>query len=52
MGMRFDLTPSIMLRAEYHHVNGTAWLPLQDNPDLTRLRREWDLYALLVAFRF
>ncbi|MGH8565564.1 MAG: hypothetical protein ACREXW_16325 [Gammaproteobacteria bacterium] len=52
VGMRFDLTPSIMLRAEYHHVNGTAWLPVQDNPDLTALTREWDLYALLVAFRF
>lgn len=52
VGMRFDLTPSIMLRAEYHHVNGTAWLPLQDNLDRTALTREWDLYAMLVAFRF
>jgi hypothetical protein len=31
LGLRWDATPSIMVRAEYHRVNGTAWLP---GPDL------------------
>lgn len=52
VGVRYDVTDSLMVRAEYHHVNGTGWLPVQDNPDPTTLEREWDLFALLIAFKF
>lgn len=52
VGVRYDVTDSLMVRAEYHHVDGTGWLPVQDNPDPTTLEREWDLFALLIAFRF
>jgi hypothetical protein len=52
VGVRYDVTGWMMLRAEYHRVNGTAWLPPQDNPDPTTLEREWDLFALLIAFKF
>ncbi|MEO6562186.1 MAG: hypothetical protein ABIN99_03945, partial [Nitrosospira sp.] len=32
VGLRWNVTPEFMLRAEYHHVNGTAWLSTLDNP--------------------
>ncbi len=51
-GVRFDVTPEFMLRAEYHHVTGTGFLAAQDNPDVRALRRNWDLLMLLASFRF
>lgn len=52
VGLRYDVTPSFMLRAEYHSVDGTAWLPGLDNPDPSSLERRWDMFMLLGSFRF
>ncbi len=49
-GLRWDITKSWMARIEYHYVDGTAWLPLSDNPSATK--RYWDMFALLISFRF
>ncbi|HMW79969.1 hypothetical protein [Accumulibacter sp.] len=51
-GIRFDVTPEFMLRAEYHRVNGTGFLAAQDNPDVHTLRRRWDMVMFLASFRF
>jgi hypothetical protein len=51
-GIRFDLTPEFMLRAEYHRVDGTGYLPAQDNPNPLALERHWDMLMLLASFRF
>lgn len=51
-GIRFDVTPEFMLRAEYHRVDGTGFLAAQDNPDVHALRRKWDMLVLLASFRF
>ncbi|BBJ22833.1 hypothetical protein [Candidatus Nitrotoga sp. AM1P] len=51
-GIRFDLTPEFMLRAEYHRIDGTGYLPAQDNPDPRTLERRWDMFMLLGSFRF
>jgi len=51
-GMRFDVTPKIMLRAEYHRVDGTGYLPVQDNPNPSSLERRWNMFMLLASFRF
>jgi hypothetical protein len=51
-GVRFDLTPEFMLRAEYHRVDGTGYLPVQDNPNVRSLERRWDMFMLLASFRF
>ncbi len=51
-GVRFDLTPELMLRAEYHRVDGTGYLPVQDNPNPRALERRWDMLMLLASFRF
>jgi hypothetical protein len=51
-GLRWDPAASWMLRAEYHRVHGTAWLPLADNPVTSSLIQDWDLYGLQLSFRF
>ncbi|MEQ1545496.1 hypothetical protein [Methyloglobulus sp.] len=51
-GLRWDITPSWMVRGEYHRVHGTAWLPQADNPDPQKGIQDWDLYALQLSFKF
>ncbi|QBQ55542.1 TonB-dependent receptor [Nitrosococcus wardiae] len=52
VGLRWDVTPSVMLRAEFHHIKGTAWITLEDNPDINALEEEWNMFSVLVSFRF
>ncbi|MCE7915152.1 MAG: hypothetical protein DYH15_10845 [Nitrosomonas sp. PRO4] len=53
VGLRWNVTPQFMLRAEYHHVNGTGWLSRLDNPASEGpLEKNWDLYAIQASFRF
>lgn len=58
VGLRWNVTPAFMLRAEYHYVNGTAWLSGLDNPiDLKTGRpfdtdQHWHLYAIQASYRF
>jgi len=52
LGIRWDINPSIMLRAEYHNINGTSWLTSADNPDRSKTDRYWDLVALQLSLRF
>lgn len=52
VGLRYNIASSLMVRAEYHRVYGTGWLRVQDNPDPTLLEKQWDLFALLLSYRF
>ncbi len=52
LGIRWDINSSMMLRAEYHNINGTSWLTTADNPDLSKTRQYWDLFALQLSLRF
>ncbi len=52
VGLRFNVTPSFMLRAEYHRVNGTAWLSRLDNPDPSSTSQHWNLFAVQASYRF
>lgn len=58
VGIRWNVTPAFMLRAEYHHVNGTGWLSGLDNPIDLRTGRpidthqHWDLFAIQASYRF
>ena len=52
LGLRWDINRSLMLRSEYHYVNGTAWLSSEDNPDPSKTRQYWDLFAVLMAYSF
>lgn len=51
-GISWDITSSWMVRAEYHRIHGTSWLPAQDNPDPSKTEQDWDMFALLLSFRF
>lgn len=53
VGVRYNITPSWMVRAEYHNVyGGTLYLFPQDNSDLFALNKKWDIFALLLSYRF
>ncbi len=52
VGTGWQVSPSLLLRGEFHHVIGTAWLTGADNPDPSRTNRRWDMFALLVSYRF
>ncbi|NOQ15954.1 MAG: hypothetical protein GQ581_02745, partial [Methyloprofundus sp.] len=51
-GTRWDITPSWMLRAEYHRVHGASTVSFFDNPDVTKLAKDWNIYALQIAYQF
>lgn len=52
VGVRWNVTPSFMLRTEYHRVNGTAWLGVLDNPDQSVTSQHWNLFAVQASYRF
>ncbi|MXS84365.1 hypothetical protein ABO04_00160 [Nitrosomonas sp. HPC101] len=52
IGLRWNITPSIMLSTEYHRVNGTAWLSPLDNPDINDTKKNWNLFAAQISYRF
>jgi hypothetical protein len=52
VGLRWNITPEFMLRAEYHRVDGTAWLSTLDNPNTGDLSQKWDLFTVLGSYRF
>ncbi|WP_246828289.1 hypothetical protein [Ectothiorhodospira sp. PHS-1] len=54
LGTGWRITPQWLLRAEWHHVDGTALTPLADNPvfDEAGGRARWNLFALQASFTF
>ncbi|MER2556359.1 MAG: hypothetical protein ABTQ93_02600 [Candidatus Competibacter denitrificans] len=51
-GVRYSLTASFLIAAEYHYINGTAWLPYQDNPDPNDVEKHWQIFSVATSFRF
>jgi Phosphate-selective porin O and P len=52
VGLRWNITPQIMARFEYHYINGTGWLSGLDNSVSSATVKEWDLFAAQLSFRF
>ena len=52
IGLRFTIIPNLLLSAEYHHVNGTGWLPLLENQDPSKLTQRWDMYLWMISYDF
>lgn len=52
LGLRWQPHPRVMLGAEYHYVDGTGWLPTQDNPDPSETRRRWNMLLMQLSLRF
>lgn len=51
-GIRYYVNPSFLIAAEYNYINGTAWLPLQDNPNFDDWAQRWHMFSLAAGFRF
>lgn len=52
LGLQWMPHPNVLLSTEYHRVDGTGWLPLQDNPDPSETRRRWDMLLFQFSLRF
>ncbi len=51
LGVRWDVTSQIMLRAEYHRVEGVVWTSSREN-DFSNAEKDWDMFVLQASFRF
>jgi hypothetical protein len=54
VGARWEFARNFLLAADYHYVNGTAWLNTKDNSDLLSGGGEpnWSLFTMMLSFRF
>jgi len=52
LGLQWTPHPRVMLASEYHHVDGTGWLPIQDNPDPAKTERYWNMLLFQLSLRF
>lgn len=54
VGVRWEFARNFLLAADYHYVNGTAWLNTTDNPDLNSGggSADWHLFTTMLSFRF
>ncbi len=52
LGLRWQPHPKVLLGAEYHHVDGTGWLPGEDNPDPADTSRRWNMLLLQMSLRY
>lgn len=52
LGLRWDINSYAMIRAEVHRVDGSVWVPLQDNPDPSRIEQRWNMFSLQATLRF
>ncbi len=51
-GLRWDFARDWMLRSELHRQRGTFTLSNRENPDKAVLEKDWNLFALLISYRF
>ena len=51
-GIRWDVSPDVMVRAEYQRHRGTFVLSSRENPDASEMEPDWDLFALSLSYRF
>jgi len=54
VGVRWEFVRNWLVAAEYHNVDGTAWLSPHDNSDLLQGGGDphWDLFSVMLSFRF
>lgn len=51
-GLSYKLSNDWLLRGEFHHVDGTAWLPYSDNINPAATSRHWNMWLFQAAYRF
>ncbi len=51
-GIRWSPSSRWMVQAEWHHVDGTAWLPRQDNESDEETVRRWNMLLFQTSYSF
>ena len=51
-GLRFTLIPNLLFSAEYHRINGTAWLSDIENQNRAETKKRWDMFLWMVSYSF
>ncbi|WP_286237454.1 hypothetical protein [Neptuniibacter halophilus] len=52
LGVGWQPSRNWLFRAEWHRVEGSGWLASQENPDLSSLEEDWDMFTLQATYRF
>jgi len=52
IGLRWAPNNQWMISTEYHRINGSSSLSYADNPDTNTSKKDWDLFALQLSYRF
>ena len=52
IGMQWSINTSWMLQFELHVINGTGWLPMQDNTNIDSAVQKWRMVSTAVSYRF
>lgn len=50
-GLQWRAHPRLLLSTEYHYVEGTGWLPNQDNPP-DETQKYWNMWLFQASWRF
>ncbi len=52
IGLLWEPTENLMLRAEFSQVDGTIFLSNLDNPNPLETQRNWNMFAFLISYSF
>jgi hypothetical protein len=52
VGFGYDITKHIRLNAEYHRVDGKAWLNGGENPMIDTDGSDWNMLSATISVRF
>ncbi len=52
VGLRFKIVPDLLFSAEFHHINGTAWLASIENQNSARTRKRWNMFLWMISYNF
>lgn len=52
IGLRWDVTPDFMVRGEYQWSKGAGTLSRRENPNPLSIDKDWEMFSLLVSYRF
>ena len=52
VGLRWNVTPQFMLRAEHQWAEGSWTLSRRENPVLSERAEDWNMFSLLGSYRF
>jgi len=52
IGVQWSINTSWMVQFELHVINGTGWLPLQDNTSIDSAAQKWRMAGAAISYRF